>query len=195
MYFMDKLLHPTVFSLTFGLSVILLQIGNLNTISAQSILVEETSGAKSNDGVICNGASVTLTAPDGEDYFWSTGETTKSITVTPDVTVSYSVVFNNESSKNIMLTQLVTVDKTLPVSVLIEESAIKNDHSVTFKAIPVNGGTNPSYQWKVNDKNVGADKDVYTYNPSGGDIITVMLISNATCAVNSPATSNSITKK
>ncbi len=47
------------------------------------------------DQEVCIGESVTLTAGDADSYEWSTGETTQSITVTPDVTTEYSVTVSN----------------------------------------------------------------------------------------------------
>ena len=83
----------------------------------------------------------------------------------------------------------------LPVSVSIAASAnpVCAGTSVTFTATPTNGGTTPSYQWKVNGTNVGTDNPVYSYIPTNGDIVTCVLTSNATCATDNPATSNPIT--
>jgi photosystem II stability/assembly factor-like uncharacterized protein len=44
-----------------------------------------------NSETICNGASTTLTASGANKYMWSTGDTTKSITVKPHITASYKV--------------------------------------------------------------------------------------------------------
>ena len=65
--------------------------------------------------------------------------------------------------------------------------------SATFTATPTNGGTSPSYQWKVNGSNVGTDSPTYSYTPTNNDIVTVILTSNETCASGSPATSNQVT--
>ena len=62
--------------------------------------------------------------------------------------------------------------------------------SVTYTATAVNGGPSPSYQWKVNNINVGANAATYTYTPANGDVISCELISSATCA--SPQTVSSI---
>ena len=52
------------------------------------------------------------------------------------------------------------VNNNLPVSVTIASDASNNTicsgTSVTFTATPVNGGSNPAYQWYVNNVAVGA---------------------------------------
>ncbi len=66
--------------------------------------------------------------------------------------------------------------------------------SLTFNATPTNGGTAPSYQWKVNGANVGTNSASYTNATlQSGDQITVVMTSNTNCAVPTTATSNSIT--
>ncbi|MFN5378838.1 MAG: hypothetical protein ACK5BQ_08740, partial [Ignavibacteria bacterium] len=62
----------------------------VNPLPTPSIAVDETSGAANNDGTICNGASVTLTASGaggGGSYLWSGGlGTNYAVTVTPSST-------------------------------------------------------------------------------------------------------------
>lgn len=48
------------------------------------------------DQIICFGESITLTATGGEDYLWSTGETTQSIEVVPTQTTTYTVTVTNQ---------------------------------------------------------------------------------------------------
>jgi hypothetical protein len=88
-----------------------------------------------------------------------------------------------------------TVNPNLPVSVLISASAnpFCQGSQVTFTAIPTNGGTAPSYQWKVNSVNAGPNNPVYSYSPSNGDVVSCVLTSNIACHIGNPATSNSIT--
>jgi hypothetical protein len=88
-----------------------------------------------------------------------------------------------------------TVNPLMPVSVSIAASAnpVAAGTTVTFTASPENGGTLPVYQWKVNGKDAaGASNVTYSYKPSDGDVVTCRLNSNAACAVNNPATSNSL---
>ncbi len=60
--------------------------------------------------------------------------------------------------------------------------------SVTFTALVTNGGSSPTYQWYVNSGSVVSASGAYTYTPANGDVVSVILTSNATCAA--PATAN-----
>jgi hypothetical protein len=65
--------------------------------------------------------------------------------------------------------------------------------TVYFIAIPTNAGSNPSYQWKVNNVNVGTNSINYEYIPNSGDTIKCILNSDVACATGNPATSNTLT--
>jgi len=54
--------------------------------------------------------------------------------------------------------------------------------SVNFSAAPVNGGTAPTYQWMVNGMSVAVGS-TYNYTPANGDVVKVIIHSNATCAI------------
>jgi hypothetical protein len=58
-----------------------------------------------------------------------------------------------------------------------------------FTASPVNGGSAPAYQWMVNGLLVSSS-DVYSFVPATGDVVSVMLTSNAACAT--PDTASSV---
>ncbi len=59
--------------------------------------------------------------------------------------------------------------------------------STTFTATPVNAGASPSYQWFVNGTGVGTS-NTYSYIPTEGDEVSVILYSDAVCAIPSTAT-------
>ncbi len=68
--------------------------GNSHDIGAFEYQDGKTSSIKANAGedqTICFGEEITLTASGGSAYLWSTGATTKSIKVSPEETVIYSV--------------------------------------------------------------------------------------------------------
>jgi hypothetical protein len=84
----------------------------------------------------------------------------------------------------------------LPVNVSVAASAnpVCAGTSVTFTATPINGGTTPAYQWKVNGSNVsGATNASYGFTPANGDVVICVLTSSETCTSGNPATSNAIT--
>jgi|GEM_PF-293264 len=89
----------------------------------------------------------------------------------------------------------ITVNPILPVSISIAPSAnpVCAGTSVILTATPTNGGTTPSYQWKVNAVNVGTNSPTYSYTPVNTDAVTCVLTSNATCTTGNPATSNIVT--
>ena len=64
--------------------------------------------------------------------------------------------------------------------------------SNTFTATPVNGGSTPTYQWKVNNANVGTGGTTYTAILNPGDSITCVMTSSISGIGNSPATSNKL---
>ena len=58
-------------------------------------VIPEVVANAGDDVEICEGETVTLTATGGDEYFWSNGEETQSIQVSPDETTEYTVtVFN-----------------------------------------------------------------------------------------------------
>lgn len=88
----------------------------------------------------------------------------------------------------------VLVNPIVPVSVEVSASAnpVYSNTPVTFTAAPTNGGTTPSYQWKVNGLNVGTDSPIYVYTPAEGDSVSCTLTSSLTCVTNNPASDHVI---
>jgi hypothetical protein len=66
--------------------------------------------------------------------------------------------------------------------------------TITFTATPVNGGKNPTYQWKRNGQNIiGAVNDVWgAYTLSNNDTISVEMFSSEYCPSPASAMSNKI---
>ncbi len=91
---------------------------------------------------------------------------------------------------------IATINNPAAVSLNISATAttICPGTSVTFTATPTNGGTIPSYQWKVNGVNAGTNSPTYTTTTLiNNNIVTCVMTSNATCVTGSPVTSNAIT--
>ncbi len=89
-----------------------------------------------------------------------------------------------------------TINDLKPVSVSIganPSGSVCAGSNVTFTAIPTNGGSSPTYQWKVNGNNVGQNSPTFsTTSLNNNDSVKVILTSNATCATGSPTFSSTI---
>ena len=158
---------------------------------------------------VCAGTPVTVTATpvnggNSPSYQWmvngiNAGTNNPGFTFVPangdqvscNMTSNEQCVLANPATSN---TLTMAVTPLLPVSVSIISSAnpVCTGTQVSFTATPVNGGSNPVFQWKVNAVNVGDNNPVYVYVPSNGDIITCVLTANESCMSGNPATSNAI---
>ncbi|MBY0426386.1 MAG: hypothetical protein K2Q22_12165, partial [Cytophagales bacterium] len=80
------------------------------------------------------------------------------------------------------------------VSILSTTTTICSGNNVIFNATPVFGGASPSYQWKNNGVNIpGATGSSFSISSlSGGNFISVVMTSSASCTSISTATSNGI---
>ncbi len=98
------------------------------------------------------------------------------------------------ASAPVLLTASTSNGPVASVSIGASANPVCSGTSVTFTATPVNGGTVPLYQWRVNGTNVaGATSSTYTYAPANGDSVRCRMTSGATCAQNNPAWSNMVT--
>jgi hypothetical protein len=160
---------------------------------------------------ICSGTSVTFTATPTNGgttptYLWykngistaSAGSTyTSSTLVNNDViscvmTSNASCVSGSPATSN-AITMTVNNNVTASVSISATATSICSGNNVTFTAIPINGGTTPTYQWKKNGISVGSNSPVYaTTSLVNNDIVSCVLTSNALCVSSSPATSNQV---
>ncbi|MCW3082637.1 MAG: hypothetical protein JWP12_3 [Bacteroidetes bacterium] len=187
---------------------------NAITMSVNPSLPVSVSIAAGPSATICAGSSVTFTATPTNGgttptYQWQvngvnagTNSTTFTSTtlnnsdaVTCIVTSNATCATGSPATAN---TITMTVNPNLPVSVSIAASpagSVCFGTTVTYTATPVNGGTTPSYQWKVNGTNAGTNSATYSSSAfANGDVVTCVLTSNATCVTGSPATSNSVTQ-
>jgi Secretion system C-terminal sorting domain len=62
------------------------------------------------DMTICSGDTQTLIANGGETYLWSTGETTKSIDVTPSEDTTYTVIVSNDYASDSASVSVFVID-------------------------------------------------------------------------------------
>jgi len=161
---------------------------------------------------ICSGSSVTFTATPtnggtAPSYQWRRNGTnvgTNSATFTTSAISSgdvFTVVLTSNDACAAPATATsagttITIGTGLAPSVSVSASrtTICSGASVTFTATPINGGSSPSYQWKRNGTNVGTNSATFTTSAiTNGDVFSVVLTSNAPCAVPASATSTGAT--
>jgi len=111
-----------------------------------------------------------------------------------ELTSSLTVcVTNNPATSNTIVMQ---VDQNHPVSLTVSASLnpVCAGNTVLFTAFPINEGSSPVYQWKVNGVNAGINSSTFTYIPVNNDQVSCVLTSSLiTCVTNNPATSNMVT--
>lgn len=77
------------------------------------------------------------------------------------------------------------------VSISASEVSVCEKSPVIFTAGPVNGGNNPSFQWKVNEVNTGTNQNTFTAtNLKNGDWVSCVMTSSVSCTV--PVSSDSV---
>ncbi|MBE0648566.1 MAG: hypothetical protein IH596_12370 [Bacteroidales bacterium] len=92
-----------------------------------------------------------------------------------------------------MMDVFVGATDTVEVTIVAETDTVCVGNSVTIIATPVHGGINPSFQWKVNGINSGANSSIFTYIPNDNDQVCCLLTSSESCVINNPVTSDTIT--
>ncbi len=86
--------------------------------------------------------------------------------------------------------QTINIDSTLTPSVTVTSSVpgpVCTGTTVVFTATPVNGGTLPSYQWKINGVNAGTNSDTFSVALSSSSTVSVTLTSNSPCVTSATA--------
>jgi uncharacterized protein (TIGR02145 family) len=78
------------------------------------------------------------------------------------------------------------------LTIAADENPVMFYNQATIRATPVNGGSNPRYQWKVNGLLAGYNSSVFTYWPTFSDTVSCEMTSNAVCVSGNPVKSNRI---
>lgn len=177
---------------------------------AAAVSIAQTAG----QNPVCAGTSLTFTATPtnggtAPSYQWkvdgvnvgtnSSTFTTTTLTngqvVTCVMTSNLGGVTGNPASSNsitMAVNPIVTPSVTASITSGTNPACAGN--TVTFTATPANGGTSPTYQWKIDGVNAGTNSSAFTTSTlTNGQVVTCVLTSNATCANPTTATSTAIT--
>ncbi|MBL7700000.1 MAG: SprB repeat-containing protein [Chitinophagaceae bacterium] len=168
--------------------------------------VSITSNAPGNK--FCSGQSVTFTATPtnggtSPSYQWKVNGsnagtnsptfTSTSLANNSQVSVVLTAAGNvgclSTSSATSNIITMTTATQAASVAVGASSTSICSGTNVVFTATPTNGGTAPSYQWRLNGINVGANGNTWSSSSLvNNDAVTVIMTSNTTCVTNNPAT-------
>jgi len=130
-----------------------------------------TVTASASPTAICNGQTSVLTASGTDNYSWSTGGNTASITVTPSSTTTYTVTGTSTAGCTGTATVSVTVNPLPTVTATSSPSAICNGQTSVLTA----SGTD-NYSWST-----GGNTASITVTPSSTTTYTVTGTSTAGC--------------
>lgn len=171
--------------------------------------VSISSNAASN--IFCTGQTVIFTANpvnggSTPSYQWKKNAVNIG---TNSPTFTYSSLSNNDVITVVMTSNLPCVNTitatsnaitmlngTAAASVSLSASATStcSGSTVSFTATSVNGGSSPTYQWKLNNANAGTNSPTFTSGSLiNNDQIKVVMTSSVGCATPNPATSNTVT--
>jgi uncharacterized protein (TIGR02145 family) len=157
----------------------------------------------------CQGSSVTFTATPingggSPTYQWkvngvNAGTNSPNYSYNPSngdlvscvLTSSIACPLGSPATSN-TITMIVNSNLPAGVTIVASSNPFCPGSSVTFTAAPINGGTTPAYQWKVNGVNAGTNSSALTYNPANGDSVRCVMTSNLSCVTGNPASSAEI---
>ncbi|MBU6340442.1 MAG: HYR domain-containing protein [Bacteroidetes bacterium] len=152
----------------------------VNALPTPSTSVSENSGTANNDGIICVGASVGITASGGSSYSWNTGSNTATINVSPASTTTYTVTVTNSNGCTATANRTITVN-ALPVpTVSIAETSGNNNNDGTIclgASVTLTAGGGNSYNWSTGSNNAST-----TVSPSVTTTYTVTVTNSNGCS-------------
>jgi len=106
------------------------------------------------------------------------------------MTSDLSCITDNPATSD-TITMVVSDLNPVSVTITADQNNVCESTIVNFLAIPVAGGNAPVYQWYVNGVFTG-NGETYSYSPSDGDQVFVILTSSLECTTGNPAVSNLI---
>jgi uncharacterized protein YjdB len=141
----------------------------------------------------CTGGFVVLDGPaGGTSYQWKRGGVNIAGATSGTYTASTSGVYTvlitltggcstMSSSTTVTVNPSPIVPPAVSITATVGPIFCITTAPTTLTAVPVNGGFSPTYQWIVNGVSVGAG-NTYSYTPTAGDIVKVVLTSSDACA-------------
>tara|TARA_R110002073_G_scaffold72537_1_gene177551 strand:- start:565089 stop:569420 length:4332 start_codon:yes stop_codon:yes gene_type:complete len=124
------------------------------------------------DVSICDGERITLTATGNGSYLWSTGETSRSISVNPNATTTYTVTTSAEGCTSTAVDAVVVTVNEKPSVRASEDVTVEVGESVTLTATGVG-----AFVW-----NTGEVGSSITVSPYATTVYTVKATTGGGCS-------------
>jgi hypothetical protein len=177
-------------------------------------LISPTIFISTNDTSVCAGASVDFIATSSNEgstpsyqwkvngnnvgsnsNFYSSSAISNGDVILAELTSNASCIVTPYATSN-SLNMMVSPFITPSVSVSVFDTSVCAGTTVVFTSTQVNGGSSPSYQWKLNGNNVGTDSSAYkTSTITNNDVISVIMTSSAKCVTSTTASGNDVIMK
>jgi len=192
---------------------VLAQRSNLQTAESESCLSIFKNNFCGQDTItICSNASTGITCNiPGSSFQWQQDQGSGFVNISNNGnfsgTTSLTLILNNIPTSfssykyrcvvngNYSSETTVNVNANVVPSVSVTSSAISicQGTTVTFTAMPLNGGNTPMYQWQINGVNAGSNSNTFsTATLTNNAVVRVILTSSAQCSAPQAASSNDI---
>ena len=175
------------------LSVTVNTAPNIGSINGPTSICQNTSGFKYTVNNIV-GATYTWGGTSTANSWTYSGASTFELTANAGTgnktfTVTVTDINGCTSTASVAVNTTTPLDPTVVLTT--PSSNICTNVSHTFTASPTNGGTSPSYQWKVNGVNAGTNSNTFTSSFNAEDNIWLVMTADASaCVTTTTATSN-----
>jgi serine protease len=147
---------------------------------------------------ICIGETAALSATGATSYSWSPASglnttTGASVQASPTTTTNYLITGTTGTCSSFLTFELVVNGNTANVLLEASEIAITQPTNVTFTAIPSNGGSAPTFNFRVNGISVqNGPQNFITRLVNVGDKVQCTMTSSEPCVIEKSVTSNEI---
>ena len=162
-------------------------VSTIFDISDYAFSVNARSVVAKPDTIVCSGATVNLSATGGLGTFtWSPSTYLSNTTIanpvaTPTTSINYVVTSANGTC--IMRDTAKVIVQQLPsFNITADATNTCGGQTVTFTAHVVNGGANPTFQWKLNGANIGNNDSLFVINTlNNNDSVQCVLSYTPSC--------------